>query len=294
MNVSILNFGSCCIDNVYSVPHFSEPGETLPCLNYEVHPGGKGLNQSIALAASGADVHHAGKVGKDGRWLIELLKSKNVMTDLVQIDDEPSGHANIQVTPTGENSIVLFGGANQKIDEKGIDRALKARDYDFLLIQNEISSLDYLIKQAADRGIKIAFNAAPMTSAVHHLPLDLIHLLIINELEGASLTQEDNPDKIIDTLLTRYPSTKVLLTLGEKGAWYADSSGIKKQPAEQVNAVDTTGAGDTFTGYFVAEYAKERPVEEILKIACRAAALSVTRPGAASSIPNREEITSQT
>ena len=105
----ILNFGSCCIDNVYSVPHFAAPGETLPCLNYEIHPGGKGLNQSIALAACGAEVHHFGKVGKDGHWLIELLKSKNVTTNLMQIDEGPSGHANIQVNPEGENSIVLFG-----------------------------------------------------------------------------------------------------------------------------------------------------------------------------------------
>ena len=290
--MAILNFGSCCIDNVYSVPHFVEPGETLPCLTYEVHPGGKGLNQSIAMAASGAEVHHAGKVGKDGLWLIELLESKNVTTDLLQIDEGPSGHANIQVTPDGENSIVLFGGANQKINEEDIDKVLKARKYDFLLIQNEISSLNYLIQQAANRDIKIAFNAAPMTSEVHDLPLDQIHLLIINELEGAALTGNDDPDKIITTLLALYPSMRILLTLGEEGAWHADSSGVLKQPAHEVNAVDTTGAGDTFTGYFLAEYAKGMPIEEVLNIACKAAALSVTRPGAASSIPNREEITS--
>ena len=293
INVSILNFGSCCIDNVYSVPHFAAPGETLPCLNYEIHPGGKGLNQSIALAACDADVHHAGRVGEDGRWLIELLESKNIKTDLMQIDDGPSGHANIQVTPEGENSIVLFGGANQKVSHEDIDKSLAAGNHEFLLIQNEISSLDYLIEQAADRGMKIAFNAAPMTSAVHHLPLDLIHLLIINELEGAALTGEGNPNNIITTLLARFPSMRVLLTLGEQGACYADSSGIQKQPAEQVNAVDTTGAGDTFTGYFVAEYANDRPIEEVLKIASRAAALSVTRPGAASSIPHKKEITSE-
>ena len=290
--MAILNFGSCCIDNVYSVPHFVEPGETLPCLTYEIHPGGKGLNQSIAMAASGAEVHHAGKVGMDGLWLIELLESKNVTTDLLQIDEGPSGHANIQVTPDGENSIVLFGGANQKINEEDIDKVLKARKYDFLLIQNEISSLNYLIKQAANRDIKIAFNAAPMTSKVHDLPLDQIHLLIINELEGAALTGNDDPDKIITTLLALYPSMRILLTLGEDGAWHADSSGVLKQPAHEVNAVDTTGAGDTFTGYFLAEYAKGMHIEEVLNIACKAAALSVTRPGAASSIPNREEITS--
>ena len=288
--MSVLNFGSCCIDNVYSVPHFAEPGETLPCSNFEVHPGGKGLNQSIALAANGVEVYHAGKVGKDGLWLIELLQRKNVKTDLVYIDDGPSGHANIQVTPEGENSIVLFGGANQKINREDIDLVLEAGDYEFLLVQNEISSLEYLIKQAAEGGIKIAFNAAPMTPQVHHLPLNLIDLLIINELEGAALTGEDEANKIVSTLLGLYPSVRILLTLGQQGAWYADSRGIHKQPAEQVTATDTTGAGDTFTGYFVAEYSKGVSIEESLKIACRAAAISVTRAGAASSIPSRDEV----
>ena len=130
--MTILNFGSCCIDNVYSVPHFAGPGETLPCSNFEVHPGGKGLNQSIALAASGAQVHHAGKVGKDGLWLVELLKSKNVKTESVYVDEGPSGHANIQVTPEGENSIVLFGGANKKITNEDIDKALEVQDYEYL------------------------------------------------------------------------------------------------------------------------------------------------------------------
>ena len=288
--MTILNFGSCCIDNVYSVPHFAGPGETLPCSNFEVHPGGKGLNQSIALAASGAQVHHAGKVGKDGLWLVELLKSKNVKTESVYVDEGPSGHANIQVTPEGENSIVLFGGANKKITTEDIDKALEVQDYEYLLIQNEISSLNYLIEEAAKRGIKIAFNAAPMTSGTLDLPLNLIELLIINEIEGTAMTGEDDPERIVSSLLAIYPSMRIVLTLGQQGAWYADSSGIQKQPAERVTAVDTTGAGDTFTGYFVAKYAKGEPIIESLKFACRAAAISVTRPGAGSSIPDKDEV----
>ena len=129
-----------------------------------------------------------------------------------------------------------------------------------------------------------------MTAAVHDLPLTLIELLIINELEGAALTGEDEPDKIISSLLNNYPSTRILLTLGQKGAWYADSVGIQKQSAEKVSAVDTTGAGDTFTGFFVAKYAKGDPIKESLKFACRAAAISITRPGAASSIPDIDEV----
>ena len=288
--MSVLNFGSCCIDNVYSVPHFANPGETLLSLNYEVHPGGKGLNQSIALAACGADVHHAGRVGEDGRWLIELLSSRGVITDLMKIDDGPSGHANIQVTPDGENSIVLYGGANQEITHDDVDAALSNGDHEFLLIQNEISSLGYLIERAADRGMKIIFNAAPMTDAIQSLPLEKLDLLIINEVEGAALAGDTDPDAMLQTLRARFPAMRILLTLGEDGACFADRDGVRKHPAIAVDAVDTTGAGDTFTGYFVAEYALGRPIDEALKLACQAAALSVTRVGAASSIPQRDEL----
>ena len=135
--MTILNFGSCCIDNVYSVPHFAGPGETFPCSNFEVHPGGKGLNHSIALAASGAQVHHAGKVGKDGLWLVELLKSKNVKTESVYVDEGPSGHANIQVTPEGENSIVLFGGANKKNTTEAYDKPIEVQVFDFLISDSD-------------------------------------------------------------------------------------------------------------------------------------------------------------
>ena len=239
--MTILNFGSCCIDNVYSVPHFARPGETLPCLSYEVHPGGKGLNQSIAIAASGVEVHHAGKVGNDGQWLIDLLKKRGVVTDELRVDEGPSGHANIQVTPDGENSIVLHGGSNQKITHDDVDTALRNDNYEFLLIQNEISSLDYLIEQAAARGMKIFFNAAPMTESVKSLPFELIDLLIINEVEGEALTGESEPDSILTKILGRFPKLNVVLTLGQDGARYADSEGFLSQSAIKVFRSKTRG-----------------------------------------------------
>jgi ribokinase len=148
----ILNFGSCCVDHVYSVPHFSAPGETLLCSNYEIYPGGKGLNQSIAMSAAGAKVRHAGKVGEDGRWMLDLMSSKNIHVSMKRIDAGPTGHANNKVTPEGENSIVLFGGANKTITKSHIDEALeKSQSGEFLLIQNEISALDYLINKACEK-----------------------------------------------------------------------------------------------------------------------------------------------
>ena len=287
----VLNFGSCCIDHVYSVPHFAAPGETLPCSNYQVHPGGKGLNQSIAMAAAGAKVKHAGKVGEDGRWLLELMAAKNIDVSMMTVDAGPTGHANIQVTPEGENSIVLFGGANRTITKSDIDEALEeAQPGEFLLIQNEISALDYLIDSACEKEMRVVFNAAPMSGDVNALPLEAIELLVINEIEGFELTTKTVPDEIIATLAFRFADTNILLTLGAAGSIYAGKGDSVFQPAMKVDAIDTTGAGDTYVGFFLAGYSAGNSVEECLALATSAAAVCVTRAGAATSIPSLSEL----
>ena len=287
----VLNFGSCCIDHVYSVPHFAAPGETLPCSDYQVHPGGKGLNQSIAMAAAGAKVRHAGKVGEDGRWLLELMASKNIDISMMKVDAGPTGHANIQVTPEGENSIVLFGGANRTITESDIDEALEeAHSGEFLLIQNEISALDYLIDRACEKEMRVVFNAAPMSGDVNALPLEAIELLVINEIEGFELTTKTVPDEIIATLSSRFSDTNILLTLGAAGSIYAGKGDSVFQPAMKVEAVDTTAAGDTYVGFFLAGYSAGNSVEECLALATSAAAVCVMRAGAATSIPSLGEL----
>ena len=188
---NILNFGSFCIDNVYKVPHFVLPGETLPCQDYQVHAGGKGLNQSLALARAGAEVAHAGKVGEDGRWLKDLLEETGVDVSRVQVVDNPSGHALIQVNQSGENAIVLFGGANRQIELEDIEPAMSdLKAGDFLLLQNEISHLIEIMQYAADSGVRIVFNAAPITEAVHTYPLELIDTFILNEVEAEDISGE--------------------------------------------------------------------------------------------------------
>lgn len=289
--MSVINFGSCCIDHVYQVPHFVAPGETLPSLAYAVHPGGKGLNQSIALAAGGARVKQAGKIGDDGEWLVDLLEQRGVDTSLMMRSAGPSGHAIIQISPAGENAIVLHGGSNQEITRDDIDSVMdSAQAGEFLLIQNEISELVHVINRGAEAGLRIIFNAAPMTSAVAALPLEHVEMLIINEIEGSALSGEQQPERIIATLLKRFPAMKLVLTLGEQGAWYADNSRQIQQPAVTVDALDTTGAGDTFTGFFLAGYSQGEPLETCLDRAIRAAGICVTRPGAASSIPMLDEL----
>ena len=289
--MKILNIGSLNIDRSYQVPHIVQPGETLCSTSYCVYCGGKGLNQSIALARAGAEVWHAGAVGEDGDILIQALADSGVHTEWVIRSRQPSGHAIIQVDPSGQNCILLFGGCNQEITPEEIDRVLahfQAGDY--LILQNEINGLDHLMTQAARRGLRIVFNPSPIDESISRLPLGEAWLLIFNEIEGAALAGCDDEEGILNTLRQRWPRCRLLLTLGSHGCVYDDGQRRLRQGVYQVGTVDTTAAGDTFTGYFVACMAAGRPEEECLDLASRAAALAVSRPGAAPSIPTMDEV----
>jgi ribokinase len=287
----ILNFGSLNLDHVYNVDHFVRPGETLGSLQYHQFCGGKGGNQSIALARAGAHVHHAGKIGRDGLALKERLEKDGVDTSLLEVVDGPSGHAIIQVIPTGENSIIIHGGANQTITGADAERILSQFDKgDFLLLQNEISAIPEILECAAARGLTVVFNPAPMTPSVGRYPLERARYLVVNEVEGATLTGETDPTRIILILQKQNPYSSVVLTLGARGVWFADGTQLMKVPANKVKAVDTTAAGDTFIGYFLAGLAARREIQETLLLACRAAAICVMRPGAADSIPTLREV----
>lgn len=287
----VYNFGSLNIDRVYSTDHFVQPGETLTCTSYSEFAGGKGLNQSVALARAGAAVCHIGKIGKDGMFLKELLAGDGVDITNISIADEPSGHAVIQVDNNAENAILLYGGANQSITQDELKSALERTSVgDWLLLQNEINRVDEILLSAAAKGLRIFFNPAPMTSHVHSFPLDVVNWLIVNELEGEMITGEQSPENILQSVVSKYPAISVLLTLGSKGVHFADKSNHFYVPAEPVTPVDTTGAGDTFIGYFIAEIALGSSVKKAMLTASRAAAICVGRSGAAASIPFRKEL----
>lgn len=289
--MKILNFGSLNLDHVYSVDHFVRPGETLGSLQYRQFCGGKGGNQSIALARAGAHVCHAGKIGRDGLALKERLEKDGVDTSFLEVVDAPTGHAIIQVIPTGENSIIIHGGANQAITGADAERVLAHFGKgDFLLLQNEISAIPEILECATVRGLTIVFNPAPMNAAVGRYPLERAHYLVVNEVEGAELTGEKDPTRIILILQKQNPYSSVVLTLGERGVWFADGTKLVRVPANKVKAVDTTAAGDTFIGYFLAGLSQRREMEEVLQLACRAAAICVMRPGATDSIPTLREV----
>ena len=289
--MKLLNFGSLNIDYVYSVAHFVRAGETLSSAKREQFPGGKGLNQSVAFARAGVQTYHAGLIGAEGELLCQALRESGVDTSLVRTIEGSSGHAIIQVTPSGENCILLFGGANQRITEPFTDEVLDGFGAgDWLMLQNEINGLDTIIRKAKQRGMVIVLNPSPCNEVISALELSQVDWLILNETEGNQITGESEPQTILDTLLRRYPSMRVVLTLGSRGSVYADSDFRVKQEIFQAKAVDTTAAGDTFTGYFFASVMEGKAPSEALRIASAASAIAVSRRGAAPSIPQRKEV----
>lgn len=287
----VLNFGSLNYDYTYQVSHMVRPGETLASCKMAIHCGGKGLNQSIALRRAGAAVWHAGMVGEDGVLLIETCCREGIDTSLIRTCTEKSGHAIIQVTPEGENCILLYGGANRKNTAEHVEKALSGFGAgDILLLQNEINLLPHVMRAAAQREMRIVFNPSPCDSAVKECDLSLVSVFVINETEGEQLCGEREPEKIAEKLLRLYPKSSIVLTLGAKGVLYRSESETIKVPSCKVKAVDTTGAGDTFTGYYLAGLLQKMTYKQALTRACAAAALAVTRPGASEAIPTAEEV----
>ena len=289
--MKILNFGSLNLDLVYQMPHFVRAGETLSSTAFTRNVGGKGLNQSVALAKAGAEVYHAGLVGDDGEMLRGFLRDSGVDVRFVRTVDQPSGHAVIQVEPAGNNCIFLYGGANQCVTEEFIREALAPfGPGDFLVLQNEINAIGRIIERAAERGMQVVLTPSPIADNLKELPLDKVSWFILNEIEGAELSGETEPGKILDALTALYPKAQIVLTLGGDGSAYAGPAGRFTQGVFPVQAVDTTAAGDTFTGFFFAAVADGVPVAEALKRASKASSISVTRAGAAASIPTLDEV----
>ncbi|WMJ24113.1 ribokinase [Paludicola sp. MB14-C6] len=287
----VLNFGSLNIDYVYQVDHFVRPAETISSHVMERFCGGKGLNQSIALSRAGAAVCHAGCIGSDGLFLKEQLEQSKVDTKYVRQVGEPTGHAIIQVDKNGQNCILLYGGANQCITKQQVDDTLKGfSEGDLLLLQNEVNQLEYIIDQASKKGMQIAFNPSPFDRNIVSLPLNKVNIFLLNEIEGAELSNELSPQAIIEKLKIRYPSAKIVLTLGKDGVYYYDGSQVYFQSIFSVPIVDTTAAGDTFTGYFLQGLTQNVESSMLLKRASAAAALAVSKMGAAPSIPTITEV----
>ncbi len=289
--MKILNFGSCNIDYVYSMDHIVRVGETLSTYKLETFEGGKGLNQSIAIARAGAKVYHAGCIGEDGKMLTDLLEKSGVDLSYIKTVEGKNGHAIIQVSSKGENSIFLYGGSNEMVTEDFVDSVLTDfSEGDIILLQNEISSVPYIIDRAYEKKMRIVFNPSPFTDEIKRLDLSKLSYVLLNEVEAAEFSGSDDPEASLSYFEANYPSLKVILTLGSKGCIYLDNGTRYRQYAFKTDVVDTTAAGDTFTGYFVAGIHSGIDIAQNLKLASAAAAITVSKMGAAPSIPIKDEV----
>lgn len=289
--MKIINLGSLNIDKIYSVEKIVKPGETIDSIDYHELPGGKGLNQSVAIARAGSPVIHAGYIGSDGDILAETLQVSGVDTSLLKKLSKPSGQAIIQVDRHGQNCIILYHGTNYCISNEYISAVLSSlKSGDILVLQNEISHLPDIIRCAHDKEIDIYLNPSPINKELKKCDFSMLKAIFVNEYEGAYLSGQNDINAILNTLSHKYANLEIILTNGSKGAYYQCGKKLIFQPSFEVDAIDTTAAGDTFTGYFIALRQQGYTVKDCMRLSARAASIAVTKQGAADSIPHFKDV----
>lgn len=283
--MAVWNLGSINIDVVYSVPHIPAPGETLAATERAVFLGGKGANMSVAIARSGSQVNHIGAVGHDGIWTGERLLEYGVDTRHISVIDAPTSQAVIAVDAQGENAIILAPGASVEIPQTTLQTALsEASTGDWFITQNETNLQRTAVKLAKNMGLKVGYAAAPFDAERVSAVLEHIDFLILNEIEAQQLT--DATGKSADALGVK----DVIVTRGGDGADWFGMDGLQHFPAMPVTPVDTTGAGDTFTGYVLGGLDQGMPMAQAIAMATKAGALMVPRQGTADVIPDLSEV----
>jgi len=292
--MKILVYGSLNIDLLFSVDCIVLPGETIRSEKLVRSAGGKGANQAAALAKAGLNVYLAGKIGEDGKFLLPLLNSYGVDTGYVREYKGQTGQAIIQIDKNGQNSIILYAGGNALITGEEIkDTFSLFNKGDIIVLQNEINGLAEIMETAIRKEMKIYFNPSPYDASVETLPLSGVNVFFVNEIEAAAMAKtsaETPPEKIIDILAERFPSAEIILTAGENGAYYGHGNIRERAEIVKTKVVDTVGAGDTFSGYFIAACNRSFPAAEALRIACKASSIAVSRHGAMEAVPLAEEI----
>jgi ribokinase len=292
--MKILVFGSINIDLTFYVDHLVSPGETITSTGLKRSAGGKGANQAAALAKAGMPVYLAGKIGRDGDFPLALLNSYGVNTNCVIRYEGATGQAIIQIDKNKQNGIFLFSGGNGDITVEEIHHTLNAFEKgDLIVLQNEISCLGEIMEAAGKRGLRICLTPSPYTRTIEELPLDLVDIFFVNEIEGTALAAADPGTPIpavLDILTERFPGAEIILTAGKEGAYYGSGEIREKADSVDVAVVDTVGAGDTFAGYFIAARHKNFSVKQAMLIASQAASLAVSRVGAMEAIPSASEV----
>ena len=285
-------FGSLNIDKVYALEEFVRPGQTISAYGMEEFCGGKGFNQGIALRRAGNAVYFAGAVGQDGGMLLNTLDRNGINRDCVKVTDGATGHAIIQLDKKGSNCIIILAGANGEITEEDVESTLADFDEgDLIVLQNEITCVPYILRCAHEKGMVVAFNPSPYDVKIADCDLSCVDYLLVNEVEGAGMAGCNDASAILDVLHSRYPALNIVLTLGGEGSVYQAKNGERFTcGVHKVNAVDTTAAGDTFTGFFLSEILCHGDAQKALRVAAVAAGIAVSRKGAEPSIPMIEEV----
>ena len=289
--MKVLDLGSMNLDLVYSVDHIVQPGETESSASMNTFLGGKGMNQAVALAKAGVEVYMGGMIGEDGQPFLDACAQFGVRAECIRSVPGKSGYAIIQIDKSAQNCILLYGGANQCLTEEYVDETLsRFGQGDLLLLQNEVNLLPYIVDKAYERGMVIALNPSPFNDKLKAVDMSKISIFLLNEVEGGQVTGETEPQAILARMGAMFPHAKIVLTLGKDGAIYAHGEEQQFQPIFPVQAVDTTAAGDTFTGYFLAGLAEGLDIPRTLKMSAKASSIAVSRPGAVPSIPYRAEV----
>ena len=289
----IVDIGAMFIDYTYDVKEFVQAGQTIQSLGRSMNAGGKGLNQSIALGRAGADVSLVGIIGEEGAFLHDLVAEAGVDTRWVRVADVPNGHTIIQRNAQGENCIILSGGASLTFENSFVDEVLDSfAPGDWVLLQNEVNCTAHAIEAARERDMRVVLNPSPADEVLLSCPLEKVDCFILNEGEAAELSGHGPgaAEDLLAAMRGRFPGAEIVLTLGGDGSMAVSGGEVVRQQAFTVPVVDTTGAGDTFTGYYLAERARGSTLSRALEVASAASAIAVTRAGAAPSIPTMAEV----
>lgn len=282
--MAVFNLGSINLDHFYSVSDFPGPGETVSMSDHRCMLGGKGANQSIAIARAEGSVIHIGAMNRGDRAMRDEMANAGIDMDAVQDSQSPTGHAIIVVASDGENQIMIYPGANRAIDMREATDVLdRASPGDWALLQNETNGASRFVEAAKERGMKIAYSAAPFDAEIAAGLIRHADLLVVNEVEASALGEMTG--KPLDDTGVQH----LVVTRGGEGFEYHGGGTRLRQSAIEVDVVDTTGAGDCFLGYLLAGIDRGDAIESALALAGAAAALQVTRQGTASAIPDRKE-----
>lgn len=286
--MAIWNLGSINADHFYRLDHILAAGETILGHDLTTGLGGKGANMSVAAARAGARVAHIGAVGPDGQWAVDRLMEYGVDTRRITRVQAATGHAIVMLDQAGENAILVHPGANAQVPQDQIGQALsEAAAGDILVMQNETNGQEYAVETARKLGLKTAYAAAPFDAGAVQQVLGQVDILFLNAVEMAQLTAATGQDAAGLGVPT------VVVTKGAAGCTIYDRADHwtgQDIAAPVVDVVDTTGAGDTFTGYFLAALDRGATLRDAAGLAIKASALMVTRAGTADVIPDLRDV----